>query len=331
MLRSRLAALSLSSAFVLAAFLMGLAAPARAADPEPLLMTYILSNCDYWDLDVAVQKGFFADEGFKPDYISNSGSVQSTQLLLTNTAQLAVTQPEALIAAIVAGGKGVGAIASPMKRVDWMVVGQNNIHSLADLKGKSIGFSGLRITEFWLTQDVLKKAGLGEKDYDSLQIGTTPAKYAALTNGSIAATILFQPMASEATQNGFTRLSDLGENAGYIPNLYIVSREWASTNNHGVRLTRALSRAHAWLYDPANKAEAIDMMVKLSKTSEKAVSEAYDLFFQSKKWYTDKGEIDTNAVTTAVKTVIDHGVIDKASAPSLDDIILPANLGGLRQ
>ena len=45
---------------------------------EPLLMTYVRSNADYWDIGVAEAKGFFAEEGFEPQYVSNAGSVQST-------------------------------------------------------------------------------------------------------------------------------------------------------------------------------------------------------------------------------------------------------------
>jgi len=304
-----------------------LAAPKKT---EPLVMTYVRSNADYWDLDVAVEKGFFADEGFAPKYVANHGSVQSTQLLLTQDVQLAVTQPESLIAAITRGAKDVGIIAAAMRRVDWMLVGAKGIKSISDLKGKTLGFSGLRVSEFWLTRRLLQEHGIGPKDYSAIQVGITPAKYAALNKGSIAAAVLFQPTASQAVNGGMTRLYLLGRFAGYIPGTYIVNREWAAKNDNGVRLTKALQRAHDWLYDPKNKEEAIKIMMARSKKSEAVINEVYNIFFVQEKWYTKDCGVNTKAVTNAVKTLVDHGIIDAKKAPSLNQILIPAKFGGRR-
>ena len=304
---------------------------AHAASPaDPLVMTYVQSNADYWDMAVATQKGFFVDEGFAPEFVTNSGSVQSTQLLITRAVQIATTQPEALIGAITHGTKEIAAIAAPMKRVDWVLVGQPGMKSLADLKGKTLGFSGLRISEFWLTEQILRDNGLPPGSYDSIQVGTTAAKFAALTNGAVGAAILFQPTASQAVGAGFSRLYNLGQHSGYIPGLYIVSRAWAAENQHGVRLTRALQRAHDWLYDPAHRTEAVGIMTKLSKASDAAVNDVYDTFFVKEKWYTPDAAVDTNAITTAIATLISHKELDAKQAPTLDDVLLPQNLGGRR-
>jgi ABC-type nitrate/sulfonate/bicarbonate transport system substrate-binding protein len=304
--------------------------PAAAAGPlEPLLMTYVRSNADYWDIGVAEAKGFFAEEGFEPQYVSNAGSVQSTQLLLTQAVQLAVSQPEALISAIARGSKDLGGIAAPMRRVDWILVGQKGV-TLPDLKGKTLGFSGLRVTEFWLTQMSLKDSGLEPKSYDAIQIGTTQAKYSALTNGAVAATVLFQPTASQAVHAGYSRLYDLGKHDGYVPGIYVVNRIWAAQNDHGPRLVRALTRAHDWLHDPSNKSDAIAILKKLSGSTDAALAEVYDIFFTKEKWYTTGCEVDVNAIKTAIQTLIDHGELVPKKAPGIDDILLPASLGGRR-
>jgi ABC-type nitrate/sulfonate/bicarbonate transport system substrate-binding protein len=310
--------------------LLAIGAARAAAPADPLVMTYVQSNADYWDMAVATQKGFFADEGFAPQFVTNAGSVQSTQLLITRAVQIAITQPEALIGAITHGITQIAAIAAPMRRVDWVLVGQPGMKSLADLKGKTLGFSGLRISEFWLTEQILRDNGLPPGSYDSIQVGTTPAKYAALINGSVGAAILFQPTASQAIGAGFSRLYNLGNSPGYIPGVYIVSRTWAAQNQHGVRLTRALQRAHDWLYDAAHRTEAVGIMTKLSKASDAAVNDVYDTFFVKQKWYTPDCGVDTKAITTAIATLISHNELDPKKAPKLADILLPQSLGGRR-
>ncbi len=303
---------------------------ARSATPDPLVMTYIKANADYWDLGVAIEKGFFAEEGFAPEYASNAGSAQSAQLLLTQAVQLAVVQPESLITAIVRGAHDLGGIAAPMRRVDWMLVAQKDITKPADLKGKSIGFSGLRVTEFWLTQRAMAEAGMPVGSYDTLQIGTSPAKFAALSKGSISAAILFEPTASQAVHSGYNRIDALGRYPGFIPGMYIVNRRWAAENDRGVRLARALQKAHDWLYNPANKAEAIAMLKKNSSTSEDAIEDVYQLYFVKEKFYTPDCAVDRSAITNAIQTLIEHHELDAKQAPALDEILLPASLGGKR-
>jgi NitT/TauT family transport system substrate-binding protein len=325
MMRRMLTGLMMGWALLLT---IGSAAAAPAGPPEPLILTYIRPNADYWDITVAIEKGFFADEGFKPEYVANAGSVQSTQLLLTQSVQLAVAQPESLISAIGRGSKDLAAIAAPMRRVDWMLVGHKGMKSIAELKGKTIGFSGLRVTEFWLTQDILQQQGLPVSAYDGVQIGTSVAKYAALSNGSIAAAILFQPLASQAVHAGYSRLYDLGKHQDFIPGVYVVSRRWAAENDHGKRLTKALEKAHAWLYDPKNKAEAIAILKKASQSSDAALEEVYNLYFVDPQWYTKGCEIDTAAMSTALKTLVKHNELAPGQIPELRDIFLPVDLGG---
>ncbi len=314
---------------LLAASLTLGALSATAADaPEPLALTYIRSNADYWDLNVAVDKGFLAEEGFKPEYVANSSSVQSTQLLLTQSVQLAVAQPESLVAVIARGSKDLAAIAAPMRRVDWVLVGQKGMKAVTELKGKTVGFSGLRVAEFYLTQDAMAKQGTPAGSFDGIQIGTSVAKYAALTNGSVAAAVLFEPTASQAVQAGFSKLYELGNHEGYIPAMYIVKKSWASTQNHGMRLARALERAHAWLYDPKNKAEAIAILKKHSQSTDAAIEDVYNRFFVTHAWYTKAGEIETDAIKIAIQTLLANKEITQAQVPAMQDVILLATLGG---
>jgi hypothetical protein len=35
--------------------------------PEKLVISYVPGEAIYWDIDVAIEKGFFKDEGFAPE------------------------------------------------------------------------------------------------------------------------------------------------------------------------------------------------------------------------------------------------------------------------
>ena len=304
--------------------------PARAQQLEPLAMSYIQANSAYWDIAVAWDKGLFAKEGFAPSYATNTGSVQSTQLLITQSVQMAISQPEVLIAAASRGTRDIGAFAAPMDRPDWLLVAQSAIKTIPELKGKVLGFSGLRVGEYWLTREVLKVKGLGPKDVDAIQVGTSPAKFAALEKGSIAATLLFQPTAAQAVASGFTSLYDFSETSGFIPLLYMVNRKWAADKDYGKRLSRAIRTAHEWLNDPANRAEAISILAKATKREPKLLEQIYEQYFTHKAYSAD-GAVDEKSIENWEKLMSENGELSAGSAPSVDDLLLPAQLGGLRK
>ena len=71
------------AAALLLATLVG-ASPLRAqqASPEKLVISYVPGNAIYWDIDVAIEKGFFKSEGFAPEVVIFQSSPQSIQLLV---------------------------------------------------------------------------------------------------------------------------------------------------------------------------------------------------------------------------------------------------------
>jgi len=137
---------------ILLAILVG-AAPQRAqgSSPDKLVVSYVPGNAIYWDIDAAIEKGFFKDEGFAPEVVIFQSSPQSIQLLVAGEVQLAGAQPEALLAAVVHGSKGFAVISSPAERPDWFLVGRPEIKTLAELKGKFFGTGGLQLGENWWT------------------------------------------------------------------------------------------------------------------------------------------------------------------------------------
>jgi len=316
------------SAFVGCA--LAVTGPARAANLDKLELTYIPSNAIYWDLDVGVEKGFFKDEGFDAQVLSNQSSPQSMQMLISGQVEMAIAQPDPLIAAIVNGAKNIGVIAAPATEADWFLVGKKGIKNINDLKGQTVGFSSLRVGEFYLTRNMLKKHGIEEKDFSAIQIGPTPAKYAALQNGSIAAGVLFQPTAMLAQENGFPVLANFArEQKGFPSIVYLVNRNWAATNDHGKRFTRALKRAHEWLYDPKNKDEAIAILGKYSKRTKETIAKVYDLYFVTDKLYSKDGALNVADMEKTVQLIAENTGLAKTDIPTSAHYLIPKSDGAL--
>jgi hypothetical protein len=65
----RLAGACLLAALLGAALLSVGQLHAQGPTPEKLVISYVPGNAIYWDIDVAIEKGFFKDEGFAPEVV----------------------------------------------------------------------------------------------------------------------------------------------------------------------------------------------------------------------------------------------------------------------
>jgi ABC-type nitrate/sulfonate/bicarbonate transport system substrate-binding protein len=319
----------LAGAILLATFLSAGPLYGQGASPEKLVISYVPGNAIYWDIDVAIEKGFFKDEGFAPEVVIFQSSPQSIQLLIAGEVQLAGAQPEALLAAVVHGSTGFAVISSPAERADWFLVGRPEIKTLADLKGKFFGTGGLQLGENWWTFKALAKAGVTPTDISMLVVGTSAQKFAALQRGSIAFTVLFQPTAQVAVAEGMNVLYRFSDGEAFPSILYSVAAGWAQQGNHGIRLQRALRRAHDWLYDPPNRGEAVAILQKYTKREPGQLAPIYDLYVAKDAILSRDGAVIVADVDKVIAQMAENGAIPKGTIVSPDRYLLAKELGGV--
>lgn len=302
--------------------------PAVAQGAQKTVISFVPGNSIYWNIDVAVEKGLFKEAGFDPELTAIQSSPHSIQQAIIGASHIAVGQPETFVAAVERGGTVLGAMAAPMNRADWALNVQPDIKSLKDLKGKVIGVSALRNAEVWMTTQMLDKAGLKKGEYDYKVVGVSPQKVAALKSGSIAATILFQPSAELAVKEGYPALATYGGIRAYPSILYVINKEWAAKDNSGTRLAGVIRKSHDWLWNPANKEEAISILMKYTKRDKDILEKVYAMYFTGQKIYSRTGEIELAGLNTALADMATDGLIT-SPAPPAAKYVLDKNLGGL--
>lgn len=298
------------------------AASAQDKTGTPLAINYAIPNAIWWSIDVGLDKGFFKDAGFAPEAIPFQNSPQAVQLLISKSVQAAVVQPEAVMDANLHGA-GLVAVAQTESRPDWSFVVAKSIKSWSDLKGKIIGFSSLKVNEVWLTEKLLAAHGLKKSDWTGIQVGITPLKLAAMEKGSIAGGALFEPGAERAVSSGFTALAHYAQLGDYPPSLVVTTRSWAMEDHNGARLSKAFARAHEWLYDPANRTEAEQILSKHTKVSADIAKKVYEILFITDKSYSHDGAVDPKGLKRALQLVADAGELPAAKLPAPESMMLP--------
>ena len=308
---------------------VALARPAIVAAAEPLIFGCVPANSVHWIACAAVERGFFKNVGFDAEIAVIQSSPQSMQMLITGAYQISSTQPEAAIAAIERGASKLAAISAPMNRADWVLAGAAGIKSVMDLKGKIIGVSSLRISEVWLTTQLLERAGLKRDEFSFIGVGTSPLKVTALQKGSIAAAVLFRPSADLALKEGFADLARYSAMRDYPTVLYVVNKEWAAKGDAGKRAALAIQEGHRWLWDPQNRSAAIEILAKYTKRDQSICAAVYDDYFVKERSYSKTGEISLAGLKNLLDDVAEDGDIFKPPAPPAGKYVLDKSLGGL--
>ena len=209
-----------------------------------------------------------------------------------------------------------------MQAPPYAILAKPSIKRMTDLKGKVISIGGVKdITRIYLER-MLAPSGVKPGDYDTVYAGATAARFSALQGGAVDAAVLLPPFSFYAESSGFNNLGLTIDYAKELPfSGSVVNRAWATSHKAALdKLLAALSRSVAWYYDPANRAEAIKIMVEASRLSEEDITKTYD-FIHGRDFFEDTGKVSVAKMSTMLAALKELGDIEGSVA--LDRFVLP--------
>jgi len=133
---------------------------------------------------VALQNGYFKDEGIDAVFQSGGDGIDGTTLVETGQVDMADANGSDILTAVSKGVpvKSFGTIYQSTPNA-LMALKKNNLTTLASLKGKTVGLPN---GEQQLLQAMLTRAGVNPSDVTLVVVGTDPS---VLTSGSVDAYI----------------------------------------------------------------------------------------------------------------------------------------------
>ncbi|ADZ69366.1 ABC transporter substrate-binding protein [Polymorphum gilvum] len=168
------------------AALLALQTPARAADKLTVLLDWF-TNPDHAPVITALTKGFFAAEGLDVELIEPADPAMPPKLVAAGQGDIAISYQATLHAQIDEGLpiRWIGTLVeTPLNSL--IVLEDGPIRTLADLKGKKIGFSVSGFEDAMLGQ-MLKSQGLSAADVELINVNF--ALSPALLSGQVDAVI----------------------------------------------------------------------------------------------------------------------------------------------
>jgi ABC-type nitrate/sulfonate/bicarbonate transport system substrate-binding protein len=195
---------------------------------------------------VARGAGFFKAEGLdvRPVTLSSSGPIMMA-LLMSGQADIVVAGAVAVLRGI-SRGAPVVVVGGHLNRMSYALMSARGLKTVADLKGKTIGITGIGgMGEFTVVESLKRNGLIKDRDFSVLNIeGGPAARIAALKTGKVQAVPLTPGQRVQAENEGFTVLLDTREILTEIPSTIVAStRDFAgSSPDKIVRFLRALAK-----------------------------------------------------------------------------------------
>lgn len=165
---------------------LAVAMPAHAADKMTLLLEWYV-NPDHGPIIVAQELGYFADEGLEVEIVAPADPSAPPKLVAAGKADLAISYQPQVHLQVHEGMplKRVGTlVASPLNCL--MVRDEGPVKTIADLKGRKVGYSVAGVEEAVL-KAMLAKNGMSMDDVEMVNVNWSLAP--AVMSGQVDAVI----------------------------------------------------------------------------------------------------------------------------------------------
>jgi ABC-type nitrate/sulfonate/bicarbonate transport system substrate-binding protein len=241
----------------------------------PTLTVNVFPGGFNWGVYVGQSKGFFADAGIAVELQGTPNSVTQMTDFSQGKFDIAMTAVDNIVAYV--EGQGEAPIGP---QPDFMaVMGSDSgflslvaspaISNIEDLAGQILSVDAMTTGYAFVLYEIMRRHGLNkaglDKDkgsYELVRAGGMVQRWNALREGKHAATLLSAPYNIIAKNAGFVEFVKATDVIGpYQGNVAAVRRPWARDNRDRIEAyIRAYRRSIAWLYEPGNHGEAINIL-----------------------------------------------------------------------
>ena len=255
-------------AVILATLGAVLPAAAQTVQPRDTIQIGIIDRTFFYQpVIVAIQNGYFADEGLNANIrFIRRGEGQGPGLI-KGELHFALSSVEGILHDAINGGP-LRLLAANSGKLSHFIITQKKFHKVEDLKGATVGILTMTEGSFFNWQDIAAKHGLKyPDDYKVVQTAGAGARHHLLIDGKIDVGLQSIPWAYVAEDLGFNNLGAANDYIGdWQFTTYNVNGEWAKANAPKVvGFLRAILRATDWIYKnrgPAAEIAAREMNIK---------------------------------------------------------------------
>jgi NitT/TauT family transport system substrate-binding protein len=226
---------------------------------------------------IANDAGFFRKNGLDVEFIFIEGGPRAIQSLAGGEVQFAVVAGAPVLQSNLRGSSVV-LVTGFLNTLDYQFIVDRTITRPDQLKGKAVAVSQPGSSSDFAMRYALDKYGLeAGKDVSLVEIGSQPARFAALQSGKIQGVMIAVPLTLTAKKMGFNILADLQMlGLEYQYTAMATTRDLIKSRPDLVRSVVKAS-VEAIHYLKTHRKEAIEILRKYMKTEDtEALVETYE-------------------------------------------------------
>jgi ABC-type nitrate/sulfonate/bicarbonate transport system substrate-binding protein len=251
----------------------------------------------------AEHNGFFAKNGLTIDLVYTPNSRVQRDGLAEGEYQIIQTAADNCVAMVELDKADAVIVAGGDNGFNHIIV-QPEINQLSDMRDKTVVVDAPNTAFALLLYKALKDSGLNKGDYKVTSVGGTGERLAAMTGDKTnVAAIMGLPFIFSATAAGLKDLGSAYRSVGaYQSDSAVVMREWAAANRDSlVRYIRAVVEGRRWLLNPANKAEATQLLADKAKVPLDMAVETYAMLSEPDGGYAKDAKFDMQGFENVLK------------------------------
>jgi NitT/TauT family transport system substrate-binding protein len=251
----------------------GLAQPAKT-----VTMARTTGSIGMVPLEFAVNRGYFKKQGLDVQLIT----VRQSDVIIAATVSGELNFMDIIPTAILASVRGlpIRTIAVVLKRAPYVLIGQPNVRSPEELKGKRIGVSSVGGMSAYLVREILARNGLNpDRDVTFLAIGGTSARSAALFGGTIDAALVVAPDNYPLERKGYRRLLMASDYVNYPLSGVAASADFLA-KNRAVAISFLKGLMEGAKFTRENKSDSVTFIKSYLKVPDDEAEKSYEFLIK---------------------------------------------------
>ncbi len=264
--------------------------PKKNENLTTIKLAEVTHSAFYAPMYVAIENGYFKENGINIDLILTSGADKVASAVLSNDVEIGFAGPESAIYVYNGGEEDyLVTFAGLTKRDGQFIVSRKQIEnfSLSDLKGKEIlsgRLGGMPVLNF---QNALKNEGVSESDINM----NTSVEFASLSGSFIAGVgdfvNLFEPNASKIEKEGLGYIvGNVGAYSGEVPYTAFYARKSFIDNNNEtlINFTKAIEEGLEYVKNHSSEEIAQIILPQFPDISLKDLTTIVDNYKKYDSW-----------------------------------------------
>lgn len=229
-------------------------------------------------LEFSVTRGYFKRQGLDVQLVT----VRQSDVIIAATVSGELNFMDIIPTAILASMRGlpIRTIAVVLKSAPYVLVGQSNLRSASELKGKKIGVSSVGGMSAYLVREIITRSGLNpDRDVTFLAIGGTSARSAALVGGTIDAALVVAPENYALERKGYRRLLVASDYVNYPLSGVAASADFlARSKALAVAFLKGLGEGARFVRQ--NKTDSLNFIKSYLKVPDDEAEKSYDFLIK---------------------------------------------------